>query len=269
MTKGPDIKIYSFYYKPGKIIISDDLYQPIMAGNSNINSQIIPGDDSGENISEKNPWFSELTGIYWVWKNTCNDIIGSCHYRRYFTAKPEPLLYKLKRFLYYPIGIYNKRHGLIYTNKYDFFIPHVLNSDEATRLLQGYDAILPQARKLKYTVEKHYQRYHTPADLKILKTIIAEKYPGFIESFNSVMEGKILYANNMFILKYDLFREFMTWWFDILFDFECRIELMNYNKYQKRVLGFIAERLLTVWFNYKKLKCIELQVIYFKKLKFQ
>jgi hypothetical protein len=83
------------------------------------------------------------------------------------------------------------------------------------------------------------------------------------------MAGKRLYANNMFILKNEHFQEFMSWWFDILFEFEHRIELKNYTDYQKRILGFIAERLLTVWFRHKKLKCAELPVIYFKRLKFE
>ena len=43
------------------------------------------GDDTGDNISEKNPFYSEWSVIYWAWKN-CNDseYIGFNHYRRYF-----------------------------------------------------------------------------------------------------------------------------------------------------------------------------------------
>jgi hypothetical protein len=61
----------------------------------------------------------------------------------------------------------------------------------------------------------------------------------------------------------------MIWWFDVLFEFERRIDLNNYTDYQKRILGFMAERLLTVWFMKKQLKTIDLQIIYFKKLKFE
>jgi hypothetical protein len=59
----------------------------------------------------------------------------------------------------------------------------------------------------------------------------------------------------------------MQWWFGLLFEFEKRINLKTYNGYQQRILGFIAERLLNVWFEKKQLKTVELNVIYFKKLK--
>ncbi len=92
--------IYAFYYKPVKVIISDNLYFPVWAGKNNkpeING--LTGDDTGDNISEKNKYYSELTGIYWVWKNTQSDIVGTCHYRRYFTNVHEPLYYRLKRII--------------------------------------------------------------------------------------------------------------------------------------------------------------------------
>lgn len=270
MQQLTDIKIYSFYYKPGQIITPDRVYQPLMAGNIlQLNNQLIQGDDSGENISAKNPWYSELTGIYWVWKNTSHEVVGSCHYRRFFTAMPEPFLYRLKRLFYYPAGIYKKRIGLIYTNNAKNFVPRILKSSEISELFANYDAILPQARKLKYTVETHYHRYHDRNDLVLLKSIIAEKHSGYLQAFEAVMADKKLYANNMFVMKNHHFQEFMAWWFDVLFEFERRIDLKNYTNYQKRILGFVAERLLTVWFKHKALKCVELPVIYFKHLKFE
>lgn len=52
-----------------------------------------------------------------------------------------------------------------------------------------------------------------------------------------------------------------------MFEFERRIDIENYTGYQKRILGFIAERLLTVWFQKEQLNCKELQLIYFKNFK--
>jgi len=126
-----NIKVYIFYYKPGILLNTDQIYQPIMAGNALSSGNItITGDNTGDNISAKNHYYSELTGIYWVWKNTIQDVTGTCHYRRYFTAQREPFLYKLKRFLYFPIGLYKKRFGLIYTKNIKLFVPRIINTQE-------------------------------------------------------------------------------------------------------------------------------------------
>jgi hypothetical protein len=266
----PSIKIFSFYYKPGRIITSDPIYFPIFSGkNGSFKTSTIPGDDTNDNISCKNKYYSELTGIYWVWKNTSQEITGTCHYRRFFTAKSEPFLYRMKRLLYFPAGLYKKRFGLIYTKNTNLFVPGIINQTEIKLLFKKYDAVLPQARKLKYSVETHFKRYHDINDLNLLETIITEKHPEYLEAFHEVLKGKTLYANNMFILRDEHFQEFMTWWFTVLFEFERRTELTKYTGYQQRIMGFIAERLLNVWFRKKKLNCVELPVIYFKHFKFE
>lgn len=262
------VKIYKLYYKSGSVLNTPKMYHPIMAGNALISNQTkITGDDTGDNISEKNLYYSELTGIYWVWKNTRHEIVGTCHYRRFFTDRPEPLFYRIKRLFYYPLGLYKKRFGLIYTNNTHLFTTKILSEEELRFYFTQYDAILPVARKLKYTVEKHYMRYHDSNDLILLKSIIHEKYPDFEGAYEAVLKGKRLYANNMFVFKNTLFQEFMRWWFDILFEFERRVDLSAKVGYQKRIIGFIAERLLTVWIVHKQLNHIELPLIYFKKLK--
>ena len=37
------------------------------------------GDNTGDNISEKNRTFCELTTQYWAWKNVDADYYGFCH----------------------------------------------------------------------------------------------------------------------------------------------------------------------------------------------
>jgi hypothetical protein len=269
MADSSSIKIYIFHYKNGFILEPNSVYTSVMSGKSLLNGENnIQGDDTGESFSAKNPWYSELPGIYWVWKNTTQPVTGACHYRRFFTAFPEPFIYRLKRLLYFPAGIYRKRLGLIYTSNVKQFKDRILNEQDAILLLNEYDAILPQARVLKYSVETHFNRYHSQSDLQLLENILVEKHPDCLEAFQEVIRGKRLYANNMFVMRDEHYQEFMIWWFDVLFEFERRIDLNHYTDYQKRIMGFIAERLLNVWFAKKKLKCVELPVVYFKKFKY-
>ena len=263
-------KIYIVHYKPGKILKSDALYQPLMSGNFFCKtSEAFIGDDSGENKKKKNPYYSELTGAYWAWKNSRQAVTGLCHYRRFFTAQPEPQLYKFKRLLYSLVGLADKRHGLIYTKDINCFVPRILNQDELNLILGEYDAILPQGRKLKYTVREHYSRYHDIRDLAILEAILKEKHPDYLKAYDAVLQDKRIYANNMFILKDAHYQPFMEWWFDMLFEFERRVDITQYTGYQQRIMGFISERLLTVWFRKQGLRCKELQLIYFKSLKYE
>lgn len=39
-------------------------------------------DDTGDNISTLNKYLGDLTGLYWVWKNTDDPVVGTNQYRR-------------------------------------------------------------------------------------------------------------------------------------------------------------------------------------------
>lgn len=268
MNKQNRLKLYSFFYKPIKVNFLSDLYTPVWVGKNNRNEvEGFCGDDSGDHISDKNHNYSELTGLYWVWKNTQTEIVGSCHYRRYFTTAKEPLAYRIKRLLYFPANLWKKRFGLIYTANTEYWGKHLLNEDDTLKILEKYEAIFPVRRKLRKNIKQHYSKYHSADDLILLENILKENSPEFIPAFNKVLNQNRLFANNMFVLKRDDFEELMEWLFDILFKFEDRVPSENYKGYQERIFGFLSERLITVWVEHKKLKYKELPLIYFKKLK--
>jgi hypothetical protein len=260
--------VYVFYYNDNVIPVTLENYRPIMAGNAlhpNILDMI--GDDSGDSISEKNYYYSELTGIYWIWKNQLSDIVGTCHYRRFYTIHSIPFTHRLKRMLYCFVGLSRKRKGLIYTSNRKYWNDKIISAEQIESLMQDYDAILPQPRTFRYTVEEHFSRYHNIEDLNLLRSIIDELYPEYNGSFEMMLKQKQMYANNMSILKRDEFDRLCNWLFSILFEFEKRVDLQNYTGYQKRLFGFLSERLFTTWFIHRNLKVKELELIYFKNLK--
>jgi hypothetical protein len=66
-------------------------YLPLHVGRAGIEDIGFKGDDTGENISARNDMYSELTGLYWAWKNMDCDYLGLVHYRRYFCGKDKKL----------------------------------------------------------------------------------------------------------------------------------------------------------------------------------
>lgn len=263
-----DHAIYVFFHRQAPLISQAPLYKPIQAGNALLTEESpYPGDDTGDHISGKNQYYSELTGIYWVWKNTSHTIVGSCHYRRFFTTHPLPLVYAFKHWILHPFSRKNSQ-GLWYSTNYEKHKRMIMTEPEMVSILNEYDAILPVPRKFRYSIENHYRKYHEMADLGLVRGILADRHPEYLVSFDQTMKSDELYANNMFVLKNEHFQNFMEWWFDILFRFEEQTQLDNYTGYQQRIFGFMAERLLTVWFRHHNLKVKELPLLYFKRLKY-
>ena len=83
------IAAHKQYLMPDK-----ECYLPVQVGRAlHPDVGYIP-DNTGDNISEKNPYYCELTGLYWAWKNLPADVIGLVHYRRYM-GKKNGLMTKL------------------------------------------------------------------------------------------------------------------------------------------------------------------------------
>lgn len=217
-----DIKIlvatHKDYWMP-----QDSIYIPIQVGAIDKNPIGYITDDYGFNISEKNANFCELTGLYWAWKNLKADYIGLVHYRRYFTHKNHLFNIKLKR-------------------------KQILNSKDWCKLLEQYPVIV--AGKRRYYIESnrsHYNHAHPRDGLDYIEQVIQDLYPEYLPSFEIVMKRTWAHMFNMFVMRSDFFDEYMTWLFDILFELERRLDIKDYDSYQARVYGFVAERLLDVW----------------------
>ena len=215
----------------------DDVYLPLHVGREGKQELGYVGDNTGDNISKKNANFCELTGLYWAWKNLQCDYIGLCHYRRYFCSGS------------YSKSVESKRKAIFHRQDYE-------------ALLKQYDVVLPKKRNYYIeTVRSQYEHAHNKRDLDECERIIAEKYPEYSEAFTTVMGRTKLHILNMFAMKKELFDEYCTWLFDILFELEKRIDISGYDQYQARVFGFVAERLFNVWLEKQNLHIYESGII--------
>lgn len=215
----------------------ESIYIPIQVGAEGKNKLGYTTDNTGDNISAKNKNFCELTGLYWMWKNMSAEYLGLVHYRRYFVC----------------------RHG---RDKWNC----IATKTEVERKLQNYDVILPNKRN--YYIETTYNQYahaHNAIDLDITRDIIEEKYPDYINSFDSCMNRTSGHKFNMFIMKRDLMDEYCVWLFDILFELEKRLDISHYTENDSRVFGFVAERLLDVWIEKNCIVYTEMKVAFMEK----
>lgn len=226
----PTIEIY---VATQKMIVNLDsaLYQPIQVGCSLGNGIAeLPylKDNTLENISFKNASYCELTALYWAWKNSKADIIGLMHYRRYLTLKKHPAS-----------------------------LSDVLGEKDIQSFLMDCDIILPYKDKIFGTVEEQYKTNANIEDFNKVKLIIEKKYPDYLDAFLTVSKADKIYTCNIFIAKKEIMDSYCFWVFDILKELEKEINIQSYSKSQKRVYGYLAERLLNVWVLHERIKVKE------------
>ena len=216
----------------------DSMFLPIHVGRENKQDIGYAGDNTGDNISLKNPYYCELTGMYWGWKNLEADYIGLSHYRRHFTN--------------------SKRIPKKEEEKFKI----LLNKEQAEKILEKTDIILPKARK--YYIENLYDHYKHTMHVEPLdetKKIIEEQCPEYLAEFDKLHKRTSAHMFNMFIMKKEYFDKYCDWMFFILFELEKRIAPKQYDSFHARYLGRISELLLDIWINTNKLNYKEVKVI--------
>ncbi|MCF0155222.1 MAG: DUF4422 domain-containing protein [Veillonella sp.] len=228
---------------------SCDGYYPLLVGMHEQEFQGYPilRDSRGDSIAERNPFYCELTGLYWAWKNQLEtlDYIGLCHYRRFFSFDPDDDQWVLRSL---------DRQDL--TEKR-------LSLDELDTLMVDADIILPKPMIYPHNLRNHYKDNHRAGDLQQVFAIVGKLYPEYKVAMNKVFKQHACWPYNMFICRKEVFADYMEWLFTILFELERRIEIPVDDAYQRRVFGFIAERLLNVYVWHHNLRVKELPVIFF------
>lgn len=203
-------------------------------------------DNDGDNISEKNPHFCELTCHYWAWKNLKNvDIVGLNHYRRYFDFTRKWQQFSADK------------HFIATDNflKQDYKFPNL------EELLSKSDIILPVARHWRVSNTQQYGEYHIAKDWEMLRQIIKERHPDYIPAFEKTMD----YSNksvgyNMFITHWKYFDAYSEWLFDILFEVERRVPPID-DPIQSRIYGYMSERLINVFCKHHHLNIKSIPLI--------
>lgn len=260
MSKKSDIKILVVNHKPA-YVPENQLLKPIQVG-TELTKNRLEGmayyDNEGDNISDKNKSYCELTAIYWAWKNLDADYYGLFHYRRYLSFAAD--------------RSDNPYPGKAYSSVSSALTEIDLDEGRMRKLIEANDLIVPRKDDTRDTtgdtsIYEQYQNEHYIKDLDYCIAYIKKNYHD-IAPFTDTLHGTKAYFCNMFIMKRDLFNEYCAFMFDVLENFEQNNDISGYNPQQYRVTGFIAERLTNVFLHYaiakNTYKVKELQIAYFE-----
>ncbi|MHC3401823.1 DUF4422 domain-containing protein [Aeromonas veronii] len=236
-----DIKIFVNYFLNNKVV-SNDVFIPIQVGRALSSEKLdMLGDDTGDNISEKNPIYCEITGQYWAWKNQDATHYGFMHYRRFLDFSENN-------------KVTDNVSGIVEDEiRDDFQYKYGLNSETVNNMMSKYDIILPKPFDVRSvgckSVRHHYNTapHHFAKDLMLVQQIIQEKYATYFDAMTEALDGNLLFPTNIFIFNREVFCDYNEWLFGIISEFEVRADFKGYNIQESRVIGYLAERLFTIY----------------------
>lgn len=180
----------------------------------------------GINIAGKNGNYSELTVLYWIWKNHLCDnglkdkaeYFGLAQYRRMFELSEEDFL-------------------------------RIAGND--------IDVVLPYPLPYEPDINAHHERYLKEADWSALLKALEELQPEYAKYFPKVLGQKYLYNYNVILAKKSVLKDYCEWLFPIL---ERTEELSDPKGIERsdRYIGYMGETLETLYFmkNSAQLKVV-------------
>ena len=207
-------------------------------------------------MAYKNKSFCELTALYQMLNlhaPSKDELIGLVHYRRPFVQGPKWLcrIIRTTQKSKYTRGISN----VLLAN-------YTLTQSKAAVLLKDHDVIVPVPVHLKTSVEERYMQMHVASDWEKLKRIIEVQQPDYLAAFEQLASGRSMYLYNMFVGRTELMHRYAKWLFPILESLETQIDISDRDTFQKRVFGFLAERLFNVFLiKHSELKVLHLPVV--------
>lgn len=213
------LRIYVVAHKPCDIP-SDGVFEPIHVGRtiSKYKDEMawMQGDDTGDNISQKNAQYCEMTAHYWIWKNVHDtEYVGVCHYRRFF--------------------------GLDITE------------DSIKDLMADADVMLVAPTCYVDSVYSYFAKYMGAENMTILSLVMRKRCPDYFRTLEKICDDVKFHPFNMLLCKKTLFNDYCEWMFGILEECERYVKPSPYTN-ARRALAYMAEMLTGTYFIHRGLK---------------
>lgn len=220
LLETPPATEYDLYVQAGAAFTRERIYpfndmEPMQRDEGAMTEGSLAGGirgDAFEGISDRNHRYSEMTAVYWAWKNISTPYVGIEHYRRRFTMSPGEL---------------------------------------SRAMDEGVDIITLENRDLGMPMSERILSFDFAGALYSFLDIAGRLCPEDLDLIKEVLEGRQLHPCNMNIMKLEVFREYCSWIFPILDDF-YRLVPLKKDAYLRRDVGFAAERLSSVFIEKMK-----------------
>lgn len=233
----PEIQIFMAKFYKDLPLTGDypmpDWITPVQAGAGLCRERVADIlDCDGETISDKNGNYSELTVLYWIWKNCLEAKLqaqgnvpdnrdrgpdscryyGLCHYRRILE----------------------------------------LSEDDVLRLEDnGVDVVLPYPMPYEPDIEAHHKRYLSDGDWQALLIALKELQPAYKAAFPAILHQQYFYNYNIILAHKEVLADYCSWLFPILERVEELSEPKGWER-QDRYIGYLGETLETLYFMYHR-----------------
>lgn len=240
------LRLLCLYYQDVLVHTKAPLYYNIQCGRANAATILdMPGDHTGQNVSSRNKYWSEITGLFWAWKNLPpEDFNGLCSYRRFFNFNFDATR---------PVKLVNQDEAQAAIDN--------IRMPDMEALFREVDIVVPIPYTYAYSIRRVCSMNYNDADFAILETILRELSPDYLASYCDYMyRSNTMIGHNMFIAPRAIYTDYCAWAFKILLEAERQIKPDNYPVQQVRVLGYMHEILLGVYIRRNSLSVKQSQI---------
>lgn len=253
-SAGPDLRSFIIYHRdfpvppnrPTHTLIAKGDYRP-PAGIDHVR------DDAGKQIAQKGMRWSEVTAMYWVWKNAERSrYVSFPHYRRHFWAVAGNRFAVEDKFFVEP----NSENLANLTS--------ATNVDAMVNAMRVADAVVPVPARFALSLRDQYCRHHAAENWEVFVAHLAELGSEFRDALPWLNVCRFMHLYHMFVLRWEDFDEYMSMLTQLLERMDPDIVCPS-EGYQARVPAYLTERFFNFYLHVKRMRTICVPVCLLEK----
>lgn len=243
------LKIYAARHIAPRVLDSqNDWIQTICVGGLKVDGCLT--DDTGNNIADMNPFFSELTAHYWVRHNKPSDYVGFFQYRRWLSFIP----------------LEDGRSPEVHATEAETFdfVNAQRQRDFCLEILQTYDIILPRRYFFPFGIRRQFldgpemDLVMWDALLEAIKVL----QPKYYKMLNYLNISQYAYMRCMYVTSWELFCAYFDELYVILmYVFNRHSERYKNKPIERRFCAYLSERYMTLWLHCNRSRIREATLI--------